>query len=119
MYTKFGEFVRILRIKRHESQEDMARKLDVSRSFLSNIENGDRGIPSSWTERISSVYDLSDEDRSELKDAIDESNFSSKYKINVSGAGEIKKKVARSFAESFDKMDDEKASKILQILNEE
>jgi len=39
-YTKFGEFVRILRVKNHEVMGDMAELLGASLSFLSELENG-------------------------------------------------------------------------------
>lgn len=39
-YTKFGEFVRILRIKHHEIMGDMARMLGTSLPFLSAVETG-------------------------------------------------------------------------------
>lgn len=37
---KFGNNLKRLRIEKGISQGDIARKLDVSRSFISNIENG-------------------------------------------------------------------------------
>mgnify|MGYP006880063176 CR=1 FL=1 len=37
-YTKFGEFVRILRIKHHEVMGDMTKVLNASMPFLSAVE---------------------------------------------------------------------------------
>ena len=39
-YTKFGEFVRILRIRCHEVMGDMAEVPNTSVPFLSTVENG-------------------------------------------------------------------------------
>lgn len=39
-YTKFGEYMRILRIKNHEVMGDLAKVLNVSTPFLSAVENG-------------------------------------------------------------------------------
>jgi predicted nucleotidyltransferase component of viral defense system len=39
-YTKFGEFMRILRVKNHEVMGDIAKLLGVSTPFLSAVENG-------------------------------------------------------------------------------
>lgn len=51
-YTSFGEFVRILRIKRHEVMGDMAKVLNVKVPFLSAVENGKKNVPSEWAERL-------------------------------------------------------------------
>ena len=37
-YTKFGEFMRILRVKHSEVMGDMAKLLSVSTPFLSAVE---------------------------------------------------------------------------------
>ena len=39
-YTKFGEFVRLLRVKNHEVMGDMAKLLKTSTPNLSAVENG-------------------------------------------------------------------------------
>ena len=39
-YTKFGEFIRILRIRNHEVMGDLAKVLEVSLPFLSSVETG-------------------------------------------------------------------------------
>ena len=57
-YTKFGEFVRILRIKHHEVMGDMAQMLNTSLPFLSAVENGKKNVPSEWLEKIVSYYNL-------------------------------------------------------------
>ena len=39
-YTKFGEYMRILRVKNHEVMGDIAKLLGVTLPFLSAVENG-------------------------------------------------------------------------------
>ena len=39
-YTKFGEFMRVLRVQHHEVMGDVAKLLGVSTPFLSAVENG-------------------------------------------------------------------------------
>ncbi len=39
-YTKFGELVRILRVKHHEVMGDMGKRLGIKLPLLSTIENG-------------------------------------------------------------------------------
>lgn len=114
-YTKFGEFVRILRIKCHEVMGDMAKVLDTSVPFLSAVENGKKNVPSEWIERIIEHYKLSYEESCELREAAEESRM--QYKITAGNAGPTQRKAALQFARSFDNMDDETAEKILELLS--
>lgn len=51
-YTKFGELLRILRVKYHEVMGDMAEMLEISLPFLSAVENGKKNVPSDWIDKI-------------------------------------------------------------------
>ena len=44
-YTKFGEFMRVLRVRHHEVMGDVAKLLGVSTPFLSAVENGRKMSP--------------------------------------------------------------------------
>lgn len=114
-YTQFGEFVRILRIRCHEVMGDMAAKLGTSTPFLSAVENGKKNVPLEWIEKITNIYNLTQCEREELEIAVDESK--TQYKISVGDAGVRKRRVALQFVRSFDGMDEETASKILELLN--
>lgn len=114
-YTRFGEFVRILRIKFHEVMGDMAIILNTSVPFLSAVENGKKNVPSEWIDRIIEHYELSAEQSNELREAVEESRM--QYKITAGNAGLTQRKAAMQFARSFDKMDDETAQKILELLS--
>ena len=114
-YTKFGEFVRILRIKHHEIMGDMADVLGVSLPLLSAVENGKKNVPSGWLDKLTTHYNLTGAEREELKEAIEESK--TQYKISTYQAGYPQRKAALQFARSFDEMDDETAIKILELLN--
>ncbi len=115
-YTKFGEFVRILRIRCHEVMGDMAEVLNTSVPFLSAVENGKKNIPSEWIEKLIHHYHLSETEAAELREAADESRM--QYKITAGNAGITKRKAALQFARSFDRMDDDTAEKILELLNQ-
>ena len=39
-YTKFGEYMRVLRVQHHEVMGDIAKLLGVSTPFLSSVETG-------------------------------------------------------------------------------
>ena len=49
-YTRFGEMLRVLRVKNHEVMGDLARMLGVSTSFLSAVECGKKNVPDSWVD---------------------------------------------------------------------
>ena len=114
-YTKFGEFVRILRIKHHEVMGDMAKVVGASLPFLSAVENGKKNVPTGWIEKITDHYGLSSTEQHELQEAVEESK--TQYKVNTFYAGNKQRRAAMQFARSFDSMDDETATKILELLN--
>lgn len=114
-YTTFGEFVRILRIKHHEVMGDMAKVLNTSLPFMSAVENGKKNVPTEWIEKIVEHYNLSESERKEMLDAIEESK--TQYKVIVGNAGINQRKAALRFARSFDEMDDDTAMKILELLS--
>lgn len=114
-YTKFGEFVRILRIKCHQVMGDMAEVLGTSVPFLSAVENGKKNVPNDWIDKIILNYRLSEAETNELREAVEESKM--QYKITAGNAGITKRKAALQFARSFDNMDDETATKILELLS--
>lgn len=115
-YTSFGEFVRILRIKRHEVMGDMAKVLNVKVPFLSAVENGKKNVPSEWAEKIAMAYSLNDSEKDELYQGIEESR--TQYKIPAINAGIVQRRAALQFARSFDEMDDETVTKILNLLSQ-
>lgn len=45
MLTEFGKLLRIIRINSGDTSKDMAKKLNLSPSYLSAIESGKRNIP--------------------------------------------------------------------------
>ena len=113
-YTKFGEFVRVLRVKHHEIMGDMAAFLGTSLPFLSAVENGKKNVPGEWVERIVNHYGLSESERLELENSIDESK--TQVKIRLMDSSFPKRSVALQFARSFEDMDDETAQRIIELL---
>lgn len=113
-YTKFGEFVRLLRIKKHEVMGDMAKRLKVKTPFLSAVENGKKNVPESWIGILVDEYGLNKKEKEQLVQAIEESK--TQVKINLSGVTEGKRAVALTFGRSFDDMDEDTAIEIMKIL---
>ena len=114
MYTKFGEFVRILRVKNHQVMGDMAKLLGTTTPFLSAVENGRKNVPKEWAAIISDFYNLSMEEQMELEQAIDESRLQTK--IDMRDSSIMQRRAALQFARSFDDIDDETAEKIIALL---
>ena len=113
-YTKFGEFVRLLRVVNHEVMGDMAKLLGTSTSTLSAVENGKKNVPKKWVPIIIDHYRLDEEKAHELYHAIEESK--TQMKLNMQNSSPIQRKTALQFARSFDGMDDETAQKIMRLL---
>ena len=114
MYTKFGEFMRVLRIKHHEIMGDIADMLSVSLPFLSAVENGKRNVPADWVDKIVSHYNLSPEETQELLEAIEQSK--TQMKIDLKSSEFFQRTAAMQFARSFDNMDEDTAKKIIELL---
>lgn len=113
-YTKFGEYLRVLRIKNHEVMGDLAKVLNVSTPFLSAVENGKKNVPSEWIEIIARHYSLNNSEIAELKSAAENSKNS--VKIALSSSEQYQRDVALQFARAFDDIDEDTAEKILELL---
>ena len=115
---EYGKFLKHLRINNEEMLQDMAQKLDIKSSYLSAIESDHRDVPVDLTEKISKVYNLSEEDRQRLHQAELERDRKAvqldleKIKDNV-----LAKETVLSFANRFSSLTDEQLSAIQDILN--
>lgn len=70
MKTNFGKFLTKLRVDHDERLSDMAGKLKVSPSFLSNVENGKKMFPGRFIAEICTLYNLDDKKKLELVDVV-------------------------------------------------
>lgn len=114
MITPFGKFCRKLRIDNGELLKDMADKLGVTASYLSAVENGKRKVPQNWLHLISRIYSLDDQQVSELKKAIEESQTVIKFDLRE--FSNEKKDILMAFAREHKKLDATDLEKILKIL---
>ncbi len=113
-YTRFGEFFRILRIKHNEVLQNAKDFLGVSVAYISAVELGKKTVPSDWYEKICEHYHLTEEERAELKEAIEDSAQS--VKVNLKDVPYEKRQLAMQFQRSFDNFDDETINRLLEIL---
>jgi len=93
----------------------MARVLGVTSSFLSAVENGKRPMPQGWSEKIATAYNLSDNGKREMEDAVWRSASSVHISLEDSGT---KREAALAFARAFDGMDEGEAEKFHNFLKQ-
>lgn len=116
-YTKFGEFMRIQRIKNHEVMGDTAKLLDVKLPFVSTVESGKRNVPEEWIPILINHYHLSVAEQAELEEAVALSK--TQMKINLISASNTQRRLAVQFQRSFEKLDEDTASAIMELLKED
>ncbi len=116
-YTKFGEFMRIHRVKHHEVMSDTAKLFGVKLPFVSTVESGKRNVPDEWVPILIEHYSLSLEEQSELLDAIEHSK--TQMKINLTSANNTQRRLAVQFQRSFENLDEDTAAAIIKLLNKE
>jgi len=115
MITNLGKSLRIIRINAGDSMRDMAKKLDLSVSYLSAIENGKRNVPSNFEEKVLAKYNLNKEETKEFKNAVDSSI--NKIKVDVDHLSEDKKKILLALKNNT--LDDSAISKMCEIIDME
>ena len=95
----------------------MADKLGITSSYLSAIENGKRDVPKDFVQKISSLYNLTEEEKARLQKAYEKTlNI---VVIDVKDIDDTKRELALKFARSFSSFDDETSKKYLNFLNQE
>lgn len=115
MLSPFGKFCRKLRIEKDEILLDMAKKLDVTPSFLSAVEIGKKNVPENWAEILIEKYSLNTEQAEELRQAIKDSVR--QLKFDLYDKKENDRDLLLAFARKLDVLDTEEKESILTILN--
>lgn len=116
MITDFGKELRILRIERNENISIMAKKLNISISYLSAIESGLRPIPSDLVEKIVKNYNLNKERRNLLREK--EAISSTKIDINLDQVSNEQRKFIFALSRKLKDLSDEDCLLILEKINE-
>lgn len=78
-YTKYGEYIRILRVKYHEVMSDTAKLLNVKTPFVSAVESGKKNVPEEWIPKLIQHYNLNEQEQADLLNAIEESKNQMKF----------------------------------------
>lgn len=116
-YTKFGEFMRIQRVKHHEVMGDTAKLFDVKIPFVSTVESGKRNVPEEWIPILIRHYNLTPAEQTTLLEAVEQSK--TQLKINLTSANNAQRRLAVQFQRSFENLDEETVAAILKLLGEE
>jgi len=114
MITQFGKFCRKLRIEKGEILKDMSDKLGVTSAYLSSVENAKRNVPKDWKEKLSELYDLSEEQKNELEIAIINTREEVTLKFNTQDRE--RQEFAVQLARKFDTLTKDEIEKISEIL---
>ena len=113
--TNLGKKLRKIRIDNDEISSDMARKLEISVSYLSAIENGKRNISKDLAEKLFKIYQLSDNDKEKILQAI--SIYSGEMRIRLDSLNEKQKELSLLYAREVGKLNDKQIEKITEYLN--
>ncbi|HAT84042.1 MAG TPA: transcriptional regulator [Firmicutes bacterium] len=115
MVSEIGMYLRRIRLENGEILKTMAEKLNVTSAFLSAVENGKKKAPMSWEQRISDLYNLSDDEKNNLAIALAKS--SDVVEIDIKDAPSLNRDTAICFARQFASLDEETTKIIFNILN--
>src|SRR5574344_1197559 len=115
MKSEFGTVLYEIRQELGESLRGMAKKLDITPSFLSAMEVGRKTIPIEYESKINDLYHLSNEKRIKLKDAISLSN--SRVLLEIDKMNIAQKKTSLLFARKIINADPELIKKLQEVLN--
>ena len=114
MATEFGKMLRKIRIENDEVLTDMAKKLNISISYLSAIEAGEREIPDNMVDNLVDNYKLDFTVAHELNHLrISEAK---KISIPLVLADTDKKELAFTLCRRINDMSEEECKEIMRIL---
>ena len=114
MLTKFGKFLRVLRMERGELLKNMAENLRISSAYLSSIEMGNREIPKSLPQDLMQKYNLTEEEQVEMQKAISASIKT--IDISLANTTNLHKEAALVFARNLEKMNDTSIEEFLDFM---
>ena len=114
---KLSILLKSIRVNNNEMLMEMAKKLDVSSTFLSAIENGKKKVPDDFKDKLCANYSLSDDEIKELNEGIVINN--DRVDLTLSELSGPKKELAISLGRSFDTLSDEAVDELLNIISKE
>jgi len=101
--TEFGKLLRKHRVDRGEPLYEMAKAAQVSSSFLSAVETGQKRAPKGLVDRLVMVLNLDLVDAAKLRQAAEQTG--SEIRIPLQGRDMKAREVAAMFARKFESTD--------------
>lgn len=114
--TKFGIYLRKLRLDHQMLLKDMASKLGISPAYLSAIELGKRQIPDELVDNISSSFEIKDNKLTELYAAV--ANSQTSVNVSLEGMDSDNKEVFLAFARKLKTLDSNQLIRINELLKD-
>ena len=112
--NEYGIYIRSIRSKLNINLEDMANKLNVSKAYLSALENGKKTIPQDYADKLALAFELSNIERNDLKNSIDMSN--GKIQLEILKMNEEQREVSLAFARKIFYANEEELNELKKIL---
>ncbi len=116
MVTELGKEIRKLRIDKEENLSSMSKKLGISISYLSAIENGLREVPSNFIDKLSDIYHLSEEEKETFTKA--EASSATKTEISLNSALLEQKMLVFTLSRKLKELTSDECSKIMEYLED-
>lgn len=117
MLTSFGKELRKLRVDKGETLSKMSKKLEISVSYLSAIENGVREVPFGFIERLCCEYHLSDEMKTKFQLA--EADSVNKIAIPLDSVISEQRQLVFMLSRKIKDLSSDDCEKIMKILGGE
>jgi HTH-type transcriptional regulator, competence development regulator len=114
MLTEFGKELRKLRIDKNETLSSMSKKMDISISYLSAIENGIRDIPIDFIDKLVEIYKLSNKKRDVFLKAF--ANSTKKIDISLNSTMNEQRELAIMLSRKINDLTKDECQKIMEII---
>ena len=114
MKMSFGKMLKVLRVYNSETSIHMAKKLDMSLSYLSAIENSKRKIPDDFLDKLFKAYNLDEKKKEEFKEAYELAK--TEAVINMSEMKDSQKEFTLLCARKISELSDETMKEITDII---
>ena len=113
--NSFGDYLKKLRKIKNISMQELANRLNITKSFLSLIENGKKLIPLDYADKITKIFDLNNQEKEILKSTIQYTN--NRVEISLNNMNESQKKVSIEFAKQINDATPEMIEDLEKILS--
>ena len=117
MLTEYGKFIRRLRKEKGETLSSMSDKMNVSIAFLSAMEVGKKQVPIEYADKISEIYNLSEEQNLELTRTIGSSNDN--MNLDFKKLNEEQAQISVLFARKINKLSQKSLDELRKILTDD